>query len=48
MRANRGIVLRLSQPGKHNQNAFIEQFNRTVRYEVFDANVLESLDQVQN
>lgn len=44
---NQQITLLYIQPGKPNQNAYIERFNRTARHEWLDLHLFHSVEQAQ-
>jgi putative transposase len=43
-----GIAIQHIQPGKPQQNAYIERYNRTVRHEWLDQNIFETIEEAQN
>lgn len=45
--SRRGIQIEYIQPGQPQQNAYVERFNRTVRYEWLAQYLFDSLDEVQ-
>lgn len=46
--ARQKIALRFIQPGKPQQNAYIERYNRTVRYDWLGQHLFTSLDELQD
>ncbi|HEY3591010.1 MAG TPA: integrase core domain-containing protein [Buttiauxella sp.] len=46
--AQQNITLRFIQPGKPQQNAYIERYNRTVRYDWLGQHLFTSLDELQD
>lgn len=45
---DRNIDIRYIQPGKPQQNAYIERFNRTVRHEWLNQHLFASIEQAQD
>jgi putative transposase len=43
-----GIRIEHIQPGKPQQNAYVERYNRTVRYAWLARTLFDSVEQVQN
>ncbi len=41
------ISIRYIQPGKPQQNAYVERYNRTVRHEWLDQHIIESIEEAQ-
>ncbi len=41
------VALTYIQPGKPQQNAYVERYNRTVRHEWLDLYIFDSLEEVQ-
>ena len=45
---DKGITLTYIQPGKPQQNAYVERYNRTVRHEWLGLYIFETIEEVQN
>lgn len=45
--AAKGIALKHIQPGKPQQNAYVERYNRTVRHEWLDQSLFETIEEAQ-
>ncbi|WP_164876153.1 integrase core domain-containing protein, partial [Falsirhodobacter deserti] len=46
--AKQGIALNHIQPGKPQQNAYVERYNRTVRHEWLDLYIFETIAEAQS
>ncbi len=46
--AQQGITLWFTQPGNPQQNAYIERFNRTMRYELLNQSLFTTIEQAQD
>ena len=44
----RGIKIDHIQPGKPQQNAYVERYNRTVRQEWLDQTIFETIEEAQD
>ncbi len=42
-----GVKLKFIQPGNPQQNAYVERYNRTVRYDFLNQNLIESIEEAQ-
>ena len=43
-----GVSIQHIQPGKPQQNAYIERYNRTVRHEWLDQYIIENIEEAQD
>lgn len=46
--SDNGVEIKYIQPGKPNQNAYIERFNRSYREEVLDPHIFSTISQVRD
>lgn len=46
--AQRGITIEYIQPGKPQQNGYVERYNRTVRQEWLDLNIFDGIEEAQD
>ena len=43
-----GVTIQHIQPGKPQQNAYIERYNRTIRHEWLDKHTIENIEEAQD